>query len=109
MDLEKGLPKYVLLAFENYKYLQLVDYEQLPFKCCDCQEYGHSRSYTKKESTEKEIKNVDEQWKIARRRKNDNSKSSGPTPPKSLRPTQSSKPPNGLNSDHINSNPSRNG
>ena len=41
VDLEKGLPKAVSLFMDGWEHMQKVDYEQLPFKCKKCHEYGH--------------------------------------------------------------------
>jgi hypothetical protein len=41
VDLEKGLPEAIQLTLDNWSYIQQVDYEQIPFKCKACHEYGH--------------------------------------------------------------------
>jgi hypothetical protein len=41
VDLEKGLPEAIQLNLDNWSYIQQVDYEQIPFKCKACHEYGH--------------------------------------------------------------------
>jgi hypothetical protein len=41
VDLEKGLPEAIQLILDGWSYIQMVDYEQLPFKCKYCHEYGH--------------------------------------------------------------------
>jgi hypothetical protein len=41
VDLEKGFPEAIQLTLDNWSYIQTVDYEQLPFKCKACHEYGH--------------------------------------------------------------------
>ena len=41
VDLEKGLPEGVDLLMDGWEFYQKVDYEQLPFKCRKCHEYGH--------------------------------------------------------------------
>ena len=41
LDMEVGLPEAVKLAVGERKHYQKLDYEQLPFKCCHCHEYGH--------------------------------------------------------------------
>jgi hypothetical protein len=45
VDLEKGLLEAIQLTLDYWKHIQPVDYEQLPFKCKQCHEYGH---FTKK-------------------------------------------------------------
>jgi hypothetical protein len=39
VDLEKGLPEAILLKLDNWKQVQKLDYEQLPFKCKVYHEY----------------------------------------------------------------------
>jgi hypothetical protein len=41
VDLEKGLLEAIQLTLDNWSYIQQVDYEQIPFKCKACHEYGH--------------------------------------------------------------------
>jgi len=49
VDLEKGLLEAIRLTLDNWSYIQLVDYEQFPFKCKIFHEYGHfARSFPKK-------------------------------------------------------------
>lgn len=40
LDLLKELPKAIFLHWEDEEWLQLIDYEQLPFRCRFCHEYG---------------------------------------------------------------------
>jgi hypothetical protein len=41
VDLEKGLLEGIQLNLDSWSYIQQVDYEQIPFKCKICHEYGH--------------------------------------------------------------------
>ena len=41
VDLEAGLLEAIKLTVGNWFHFQKLDYEQLPFKCRGCQEYGH--------------------------------------------------------------------
>jgi hypothetical protein len=41
VDLEAGLPEAVKLTVGSWTHYQKLDYEHLPFKCRNCQEYGH--------------------------------------------------------------------
>ena len=41
VGLEAGLPEAIKLTVGNWSHFQKLDYEQLPFKCRGCQEYGH--------------------------------------------------------------------
>jgi Pyruvate/2-oxoacid:ferredoxin oxidoreductase delta subunit len=45
VDLEKGLLEAIQLTMDNWKNIQPVNYEQLPFKCKQCHEYGHFTKY----------------------------------------------------------------
>ena len=46
MDLSKDLPKEVSLNWDDEEWIQQIDYEQLPFWCRICHEYGHfGRNY----------------------------------------------------------------
>jgi hypothetical protein len=54
VDLEIGLPEAVKLKVGEWQHLQKLDYEQLPFKCRGCHEYGHfQRNCPKTLHTEK--------------------------------------------------------
>ena len=49
VDLEAGLPEAIKLTMGNWSHFQNLDYEQLPFKCRGCHEYGHFiRNFPKK-------------------------------------------------------------
>ena len=41
VDLEAGLPEAIKLTVGSWSHFQKLDYEQLPFKCRGCHEYGH--------------------------------------------------------------------
>ena len=41
VNLEAGLPEAIKLTVGNWSHFQNLDYEQLPFKCRGCHEYGH--------------------------------------------------------------------
>ena len=41
LDLSKELPKAINLSWEDEEWLQPIDYEQIPFRCRKCHEYGH--------------------------------------------------------------------
>lgn len=41
VDLEVGLPEAITINVGSWTHLQKLDYEQLPFKCRKCHEYGH--------------------------------------------------------------------
>ena len=55
VDLEAGLPEAVKLMIGSWQHYQKLDYEQLPFKCRNCQEHGHfQRNYPKAHLDDKE-------------------------------------------------------
>ena len=41
VNLEKGLPEAVNLLMNGWEHMKKFDYEQIPFKCKKCHEYGH--------------------------------------------------------------------
>ena len=62
VDPEKGLPEAIILYMDGWEHMQKVDYEQLPFKCKKCHEYGHFvKNFPKvvQEKLEKKIKRKD--------------------------------------------------
>ena len=62
VDLEKGLPEEVNLFMDGCEYLQKFDYEQLPFKCRKCHEYGHFIKSFPKEATYELGKSQEKGW-----------------------------------------------
>jgi hypothetical protein len=54
VDLEVGLPEAVNLKVGEWQHLQKLDYEQLPFKCRVCHDYGHFQRNCPKAQQEKE-------------------------------------------------------
>ena len=53
MDLSKDLPKAVILNWEDEECIQQIDYEQIPFHCRICHEYGHFERNCPKGTQEK--------------------------------------------------------
>jgi hypothetical protein len=41
VNLEKGLPEAIKLSLGEWSHIQELDYEQIPFKCLRCHDYGH--------------------------------------------------------------------
>jgi hypothetical protein len=67
VDLEVGLPEAIKLKVGDWQHFQKLDYEQLPFKCRGCHEYGHfQRNCPKIPNIEKA---GDEGWQQARKGK----------------------------------------
>lgn len=48
VDLQVRVPKAIKLSVVDSTHIQELDYEQLPFKCRHCHEYGHFARYCKK-------------------------------------------------------------
>ena len=70
VDLEKGLPKAINLTIDRWNHLQTMDYEQIPFKCKYCHEYGHfAKSCPKKPEKSNPEENPKEGWNVASKRK----------------------------------------
>ena len=70
VDLEAGLLEAIKLMVGNWSHFQKLDYEQLPFKCKGCQEYGHFiRNCPKKPEN---LQNKTEGWHRVNRTKSRN-------------------------------------
>jgi len=41
MHLNKALVDSVSLFHDDYEWIQTIDYEHIPFRCCKCHEHGH--------------------------------------------------------------------
>jgi hypothetical protein len=41
VDLEKGLPEALQINLDQWSHHQVLDYEQIPFKCMVCHAHGH--------------------------------------------------------------------
>jgi hypothetical protein len=69
VDLEKGLPEAIQLNLDNWSYIQQVDYEQIPFKCKACHEYGHfAKNFPQVKETQDQDPKQD-QWQQPKRKK----------------------------------------
>jgi len=69
VDLEAGLPEAIKLTIKGWQKFQQVDYEQLPFKCRHCHEYGHfQRNCPKIQDLEAE-KTPEEGWQQSKKSK----------------------------------------
>ena len=66
VDLEKGLPESINLSIDGWTHLQTVDYEQIPFKCKYCHEYGHfAKSCPKKPEKPISESPTNDGWNVA--------------------------------------------
>ena len=41
LNLLRAIPKYITLSYEDFKWLQTLDYEFITFRCRKCHEHGH--------------------------------------------------------------------
>jgi hypothetical protein len=97
VNLEVGLPEAIKLKVGDWQHYQKLDYEQLPFKCRGCHEYGHfQRNFPKDLNKDKDI---NEGWQQPRRGR-PSSKEKAPRPEKMV-PTQPKE--QGNNSETTNS------
>jgi hypothetical protein len=69
VDMEKGLPEVIQLDLDNWWYIQKVDYEQLPFKCKACHEYGNFVNNFPRTKIDQPEERDQEQWKQTKRKK----------------------------------------
>ena len=70
VDLEKGLPESIMLSLDGWSHLQTVDYEQIPFKCKYCHEYGHFAKFCPKKPEKPSPENPSsEGWNVANGKK----------------------------------------
>jgi hypothetical protein len=67
--LEKGLPEPIQLTLDGWTYIQIVDYEQLPFKCKSCHEYRHFTKNCPKAIQENPKNKALDQWHPAKRKR----------------------------------------
>ena len=56
MDLSRALPNEVILEVFDEEWVQIVDYEHIPFRCCKCHEHGHLFKYCPLSKIEKKSK-----------------------------------------------------
>jgi hypothetical protein len=62
VDLEIGLPEAIKITVADWTHVQELDYEQLPFKCRHCHDYGHFARNCKNKAEEEAEKSKGEQW-----------------------------------------------
>jgi hypothetical protein len=67
VDLEVGLPEAIKLKVGIWNHIQKLDYEQLPFKCRGCHEYGHFLRNCPKAPPTTTEKEGEEGWQQARK------------------------------------------
>ena len=76
VGLEVGLPEAIKINVGSWTHVQVLDYEQLPFKCCKCHIYEHfARGCLNKGEAEK---GKDDDWNQVKRPKTSHKKSGAP-------------------------------
>jgi hypothetical protein len=72
MEFSKGFPEAIQLNVDGWSHLQALDYEQVPFKCNSCHEYGHfTKICPKAKESQPLLNNVDQGFKqVSRKHKN---------------------------------------
>lgn len=96
VDLGRGLPEAIKLKVDDWMHIQQLDYEEIPFKCKVCHEYGHFANCCTKNSN---VENIlqEEQWEPVKKKKSVPSQKShmatSPSSyPSSISPTSSPQP-----------------
>jgi hypothetical protein len=69
VNLEKGLPEAIKLSLGDWCHIQELDYEQIPFKCLRCHDYGHFARSCPKASEEPGPGKEDEFQPVPNRRR----------------------------------------
>jgi len=62
VDLEEGLPEAIKLMVVDWSHIQVLDYEQLPFKCRHFHSDEHFAKHSKKKSEDVVEKEKGDQW-----------------------------------------------
>lgn len=62
VNIGKGLQDVVQLCIGNWTFLQPLEYEQLPFQCKACHEYGNFAKDCPKTKQNADPANREEQW-----------------------------------------------
>jgi hypothetical protein len=78
VNLEKGLPEAIKLSLGEWCHIQELDYEQIPFKCLRCHDYGHFAKSCPKASGEPGPAKEDDFQPVSSRRRQPRRKE--PTP-----------------------------
>ena len=68
VDLGKGLPEAIKLKVDDWTHIQQLDYEQIPFKCKVCHEYGHFANQCSKITNDVNVQ-PEKQWETVKRKK----------------------------------------
>jgi hypothetical protein len=87
VNLEKGLPEAIKLSLGGWCHIQELDYEQIPFKCLRCHEYGHFAKSCPKVSQDPGPVKEDDFQPVSNRRRHPRRKDPTPQAPKATLPT----------------------
>ena len=68
VDLGKGLPKAIKLKLDDWSHIQQLYYEQIPFNCKVCHEYGHFANHCPSLAND-ENDPQEEQWETIKKKK----------------------------------------
>jgi len=73
VDLARGVPEAIKIKVDEWMHIQQLDYEQIPFKCKVCHEYGHfaNRCTTRKMKVKK-MKELENKWEQVKKKKTAN-------------------------------------
>ena len=80
VDPGRGLPEAIKLKVDDWCHIQQLDYEQIPFKCKVCHEYGNFPNRCPK-SIETEDNGPEPQWEPIKKKKNNLNQSIKPAHP----------------------------
>lgn len=68
VNLGKGLPEAIKIKVDHWIHIQRSDYEQIPFKCKVCHEYGHSSNRWLKKQESEEVEVQETKWEPIKRK-----------------------------------------
>eukprot|EP00253_Pinus_taeda_P009454 PITA_09454 len=69
VDLGKGLSKTIKIKVDQWTHIQQLEYEQIPFKCKVCHEYGHFANRCLKKVEHENVGEQEPTWEQVKRRK----------------------------------------
>jgi hypothetical protein len=88
VNLEEGLPEAIKLSLGDWCHIQELDYEQIPFKCLRCHDYGHFARSCPKVTEEPGPAKEDDFQPVSSRRRQSRRKEPTPQAPKATNPTK---------------------
>ena len=68
VDLAKVLPEAIKIKVDQWTHIQQLNYEQIPFKCKVCHEYGHfaNRCTKNKENESEKNEDLENKWELVK-------------------------------------------